>query len=55
VGYMAPLEIENEEKSATVAEMSTYRWIVNFRELEPMKEVNYAGEREYREPLGFAA
>jgi hypothetical protein len=29
--------------------------MVNSRELEHIKKVNYAGEREYREPLGFAA
>jgi hypothetical protein len=52
---MAPLEIENEEKSATVAEVPKYRWMVNSRELEPIKKVNYAGEREYRNPLGFEA
>jgi hypothetical protein len=42
---MALLEIENEVKSATVAETPTYRWIVNSRELEPIKEVNYAGKQ----------
>ena len=48
-------EIENEEKSATIAEVPKYRWMMNSRELEPIKKVNYVEEREYREPLGFAA